>query len=338
MKVRYQIKEFPFQHPFRISKGTKYVQRALIVELEHFGYKGYGEAPEIAYYHITAEQMAEDIERKRPFLEKFTFTDPERYWHYLHHLFPQNSFLVCALDMAGWDIHGKMKRMPLYDIWKLDPAQSPLTDYTIGIDEAEVMIEKMKAKPWPIYKVKVGFDGDMETLAALRKHTDAKIRVDANAAWTLETALQKMEIMHQLGIELVEQPLAKDDWDGMKVLHEQSPIPLIADESCVHERDVESCHGFFHGINIKLTKCSGITPARRMIAKARTLGLSVMLGSMNDNAIGSAAIAHLAPLVDYVDNDGTLLQTIHVAEGITFKQGRMIYPPLPGLGLAEVQF
>jgi L-alanine-DL-glutamate epimerase-like enolase superfamily enzyme len=338
MKINYKIKEFPFRHPFRISKGIKSVQRSLLVELEHFGYKGYGEAPQIAYYNITADQMAEDIERKRPFLEKFTFTDPERYWHYLHHLFPNNSFLVCALDMAGWDIFGKMKRMPLHQLWKLEASKAPMTDFTIGIDTPELMLTKIDEKPWPIYKIKVGFEGDMEVLEAIRKHTDAIIRVDANAAWDLDTALQKLKIMHELGVELVEQPLAKEDWDGMKILVANSPIPLFADESCVHERDVEACHGFFHGINIKLTKCSGITPARRMIEKARSLGMSVMLGSMNENAIGSAAIAHLAPLVDYVDNDGTLLQTSLAATSIRFEHGRMIYPESGGLGLSDVDF
>ena len=107
MKVSYKSYDLPFTHPFTISKGTKTHQPTLVVELEHFGIKGYGEAPAISYYDITVEKMIEDIEAKKSFIEKFSFTDPERYWHYLHHLFPQNSFLVCALDMAGWDLYGR---------------------------------------------------------------------------------------------------------------------------------------------------------------------------------------------------------------------------------------
>ena len=333
MKVFYKHFNLPFQYPFTISKGTKTQQSTLVVALEHFGIKGYGEAPAIAYYNISVEKMIEDLERKKIFVEKFAFSDPERYWHYLHHLLPANPFLVCALDMAAWDLFGKIKRKPLFDIWGLDTANAPVTDYTIGIDIIEKMVEKMQAKPWPIYKIKVGVEGDIEMVEALRKHTNAIFRVDANAGWTLEQALEKIPILKELGVEFVEQPLAKDNWEGMKVLYEKSPLPLIADESCVIEHDVEKCHLHFNGINIKLTKCSGITPARRMITKARELNMKVMLGCMNESSVGTAAIAHLAPLLDYVDMDGPLLLAQDIAKGVGFNFGKIIYNDKPGLGV-----
>jgi L-Ala-D/L-Glu epimerase len=333
MKVSYKTYSLPFKYPFTISKGTKTHQPTLIVELEHFGFRGYGEAPAIAYYNIPVEKMVEDLENKKQFVEKFAFSDPERYWHYLHHLFPNNSFLVCALDMAGWDLYGKIKRKQLHELWNLDINQSPLTDYTIGIDTIEKMVDKMKAKSWPIYKIKVGVEGDIEMVEALRKHTDAVLRVDANAGWTLEQALQKIPLLKQLGVEMVEQPLAKDNWEGMKILYEKSPLPLFADEACVAERDVDKCLNHFHGINIKLTKCSGITPAKRMIAKARALNMKVMVGCMNESAVGTAAIAQLAPLLDVVDMDGPLLLSEDIAEGVTFENGRIQYTSLPGLGI-----
>ena len=314
MKLTYKIYNLPFHHPFTISKGTKTHQPTLIVQLDFMGIKGYGEAPAISYYNIPVEKMVEDIERKKIFIEKFAFSDPERYWHYLHHLFPANSFLVCALDMAGWDIYGKLKRKQLHELWQLDTATAPLTDYTIAIDTVENMVIKMKEKPWPVYKIKTGVEGDLEMVEALRKHTDAKFRVDANAGWTLEQALQKIPILKDLGVEFVEQPLAKDDWEGMKILYEKSVLPLIADESCVAETDVEKCYSHFHGINIKLTKCSGITPARRMIAKAKTLNLQVMVGCMNESSVGTAAIAQLAPMLDFVDMDGPLLLAEDIGE------------------------
>lgn len=337
MKIAYRKFELPFTHPFTISKGTKTHQPTLIVQLDYFGILGYGEAPAISYYHIPVEKMIEDIESKKRFIEQFSFHDPERYWHYLHHLFPQNPFLVCALDMAGWDIYGKMKRKPLYECWGLDTSLAPVTDYTIAIDSPEIMISKMKARPWPVYKIKMGFDGDIETLTALRKETNAVFRVDVNAAWTLETAMQKIPLLKELGVELVEQPLAKDDWEGMKKLFEWSPLPVYADESCVAEADVLLCHKHFHGINIKLTKCSGITPARRMIDKARELGMFVMLGCMNESSVGSAAIAHLAPLADHIDMDGPLLLKEDIAEGITFDNGQLVYNNIPGLGINMFQ-
>ncbi len=338
MKLQYKTYNLPFRHPFTISKGTKTHQPTLIVELDFMGIKGYGEAPAITYYNISVEKMVEDLERKKMFVEKFAFSDPERYWHYLHHLYPANPFLVCALDMAGWDIYGKLKRKQLHQLWGLDVATAPITDFTIGIDTIENMVAKMKEKPWPIYKIKVGVECDIDMVTELRKHTDAVFMVDANAGWTLEQALEKIPLLKELGVEFVEQPLAKDNWEGMKVLYEKSTLPLIADESCVAEADVEKCHNHFHGINIKLTKCSGITPARRMITKARELGMKVMVGCMNESSIGTAAIAQLAPMLDYVDMDGPLLLAEDIAEGVTFDNGRILFNDLPGLGIKVATF
>ena len=333
MKVQHWTYHLKFRHPFTISKGTKTHQPTFIVELEHFGIKGYGEACAIAYYNIPVEKMAEDLETKRTFVEKFAFTEPDRYWHYLHHLFPQNPFLVCALDMAAWDIYGKLKKKKLYELWNGDICKNPLTDFTIGIDTIEKMTVKMKEKPWPIYKIKVGTADDIAIVKALRANTDAILRVDANAAWDVETALRLIPQLKELGVELVEQPLAKDDWEGMKILYKESSLPLYADEACVFENDVEKCKDHFHGINIKLTKCSGITPALRMIKKARELELKIMIGCMNESTIGSAAIAHLLPFIDHVDMDGPLLLEEDVATGIGYDYGKISYSDSPGLGI-----
>jgi len=339
MKVAYKPVSTPFRHPFTISKGTKTHQPALLVELEYFGFKGYGEAPAITYYDITVEQMIADLESKKQLVEKFSFSDPERYWHYLHHLFPKNPFLVCALDMAAWDLFGKMKKLPLYQYWKLDPASAPVTDFTIGLDTAEMMLQKMLEQPWPIYKIKMAVPEDIRTLELLRKHTGTSFRIDANAAWELSTALELIPRLKELNVELVEQPLAKDDWDGMKILYEKSVLPIFADESCVSEQDVNRCIGYYHGINIKLTKCSGITPARRMIEHAKANGLKLMLGCMNESVVGTAALAHLAPLADFMDMDGPLLlldENDHME--VFSKTGAYHYNNLPGLGVHPAAF
>ena len=333
MNLNYYPYQLAFRYPFTISKGTKTHQPTLIVELEHMGHKGYGEAPAITYYGITVEKMMADIAAKKMLIEKFAFTEPERYWHYLHHLLPQNPFLVCALDIAAWDLYGKLAGRSLQELWQADSSKAPLTDYTIGIDTIEKMVAKLREKPWPIYKIKVGTADDIGIVKALRRETDAILRVDANAGWDLDTALTLIPALEELGVEMIEQPLAKDNWDGMKVLFEKSSIPLYADESCVAEQDVQKCKGHFHGINIKLTKCSGITPARRMIEEARRLGLGVMLGCMNESTIGSAAIAHLAPFVDMIDMDGPLLLREDVAAGISYEQGRFTVSGDPGLGI-----
>lgn len=337
MKCNYFAFNLEFRYPFTISRGTKTHQPTLVVELDNHGIVGYGEAPAITYYNIPVEKMIEDLEAKKLLIEKFFFTDPERYWHYLHHLIPQNNFLVCALDIAAWDVYGKMRNKPLHKMWNADIHVQPVTDYTIGIDQIDKMMGKIKEKPWPVYKIKLGTENDIDIVEALRKTTSAVLRVDANAAWTTEEALEKIPLLKQLGVELIEQPLAKENWEGMKILFEQSELPLIADESCATEADVQKCHRHFHGINIKLTKCSGITPARRMISMARKLDMKVMLGSMNESSIGSAAIAHLAPLSDYLDMDGPLLLKEDLASGLDFDKyqpGQFILPTKPGLGIS----
>lgn len=338
MNLKYKRSDLPFKHPFTISKGTKTHQPALLVELEFFGIRGYGEAPAITYYDISVEKMIADIEQKKRMIEKFSFTEPERYWHYLHHLIPDDSFLICALDIAAWDIYGKMKRKQLYQLWNLDISKNPLTDITIGIDSIEKMVSKINETPWPIYKIKLGTPDDISIIRELRMHTDAIFRIDANAAWKPEEALEKINVFKDLNVEFIEQPLAKDDWEGMKYLYEHSPLPLIADESCVSEQDVLKCKGHFHGINIKLTKCSGITPALRMINNARKLNLKVMMGCMNESSIGTAAIAQLLPLLDYVDMDGPLLLAEDVAKGVSFDYGKIIYNDGVGLGLSVQPF
>ena len=338
MLLKYKSINLPFRYPFTISRGTKTHQPSLLVELEYFGIKGYGEAPAIVYYDITVDKMIADLLAKKSFIEKFAFTHPERYWHYLHHLLPQNPFLVCALDMAGWDLYGKLEGKPLYSLWNLDLSKNPVTDYTIGIDTIDNMVIKMKEKPWPIYKIKLGTDNDVGIITELRKHTSSVFRIDANAGWKTREALEKINAFEKLDVEFIEQPLAKDDWEGMKFLFKNSSLPLIADESCVSEHDVEKCHEHFHGINIKLTKCGGITPALRMISRARELKMKVMVGSMNESSIGTSAIAQLLPLLDYVDMDGPLLLADDVAEGVQFEDGKVLYRNCNGIGVSVNSF
>lgn len=337
MKLHYRKIELPFEYPFTISGGrTKTHQPSLIVALQLGNLVGYGEAPAITYYNITVEQMIADIESKKSMIEKFAFTMPERYWHYLHHLIPNDPFLVCALDMAAWDLFGKIRNQPLYKLWNTPWENIPVCDYTLGIDSMEKMIEKMQSKPWPVYKIKVGTENDIATIETLRKHTNSIFYVDANAGWQLNEALEKIPLLKNLGVELVEQPLAKDNFSDMKILYEKSVLPLFADESCVFENDVEKCATCFHGINIKLVKCSGITPALRMIEKAKQLNLKIMMGSMNECTVGSAAIAHFLPQLDYVDMDGPLLLKEDIATGLKYDNGIVSVSNEPGLGIRMI--
>lgn len=339
-KIKFWKKYLAFEYPFTISKGTKTHQPVFIVELEWRGVKGYGEAPAINYYGISVDQMAEDLTNKIKFVENFSFTEPKRFWHFLHHLFPRNPFLVCALDMAGWDIYAKVRNKPLYTIWNLNPSQSPISDYTIGIDAAEIMISKIKSTPAPIYKIKVGNQDDLNKLQQIRGITNARLRIDANAAWDFEQAKSILTELEKIDIDCIEQPFAKDAFEETKAFADLTAIPIFADESCVGLADVEKCTGVFDGINIKLTKSSGITPAIDMIKKARQHNLQIMLGTMNESTIGTAALAHLAPMVDYLDADGPLLLKEDLATGIQYNEFQLLPSDLPGLGiqLIEAQF
>ncbi|MFN4246182.1 MAG: dipeptide epimerase [Flavipsychrobacter sp.] len=331
-----QLRSYPFelafQYPFTTNKGTKTHQPTLVVQLGLGQLRGHGEAPAIHYYNVSVESMTATLEENRREIERYALTDPQRFWHFLHHLMPGQNFLIAALDIAGWDLFAQLRRQPLYQLLRL-PWKAPLTDYTLGVDTAENMIAKMQAHPWPIYKIKMRSPEDVDLVRALRATSDARFRVDANEAFSFEDTKRILPDLQALGVDMVEQPLAKTEWDAMKELKAISPLPLFADESCVEESDVAKCADAFDGINIKLTKCGGITPALRMITEGRKLGMKVMLGSMNESTIGSAAMAHLLPLLDEIDADGPLLLKEDVAEGLQYDNGVMRVSNAPGLGV-----
>lgn len=333
LQLKYYSFEPEFQYPFTTHKGTKTHQPILVTSLGLAGLTGYGEAPAISYYDVTVADMMATLESKKGMIERYALTDPGRFWHFLHHLIPGQHFLTCALDIAGWDLFAQMRRMPLYRLLGITWDHPPLTDYTIGIGTAEEMAARMQAHPWPIYKIKVGGSDDLDKLVALRRHTHAPLRVDANEGWTYDEAIKLLPELEKLGVTLVEQPLQRTEYEAMKELKQLSKLPLFADESCQTEETVKQCAEGFHGINIKLTKCGGITPAMRMIKEARLLGMKVMVGSMNETSIGSAAIANLLPLLDEVDADGPLLLRQDLAQGLTYENGAIKLSGRPGLGI-----
>lgn len=332
INIRYKSISTPFHHPFTTAHGLKTHQPALLIALTFNGITGYGEAPAIHYYNVTVESMIEDLISKIEILQRYAYTEPDRFWHFCHHLFPANHFLVCALDMAYWDMYARMNKKSMHQLFLtddefklLDWNKMPLTDYTIGIDSIENMIGKLLEKPWPVYKIKLAGKEDIAIIQQLRQHTDAIFRVDANASWSLEEALEIIPELVKYQVELVEQPLAKDNWEDMKILREKSALPVFADESCVIESDVKKCCDVFDGINIKLTKCSGITPAIRMIKEAKSLNKKVMMGCMNETETGSYAIAQFLPLLDYVDMDGPLLLDVPELKLLKYNEGRVTF-------------
>lgn len=332
MKLHLSTFDLALRSPFRITHGVRTVQPTMIVGLEAGGHLGLGEATATPYYGKKVGDMVQTLEALRNHIEAETIDTPEQFWERLYPTLRHHPFELCALDVAAHDCFARQKGAPLYQLWGLDPAEAPLTNYTIGIGPIKEMMDKIKAQPWPLYKVKLGTDHDLEIIEALRSVTDARFRIDANTAWTADQTIALAPKFKALGVEFIEQPLPAEDWEGAKEVYRHSVLPIIADESCQLESDIEKCHGHFHGVNIKLMKCGGLTPARRMIAKARALNLHVMVGCMTESTVGISAIAHLAPLLDYVDMDGALLLKEDIATGVRMEKGRAVFPDRDGTG------
>lgn len=333
MKLTLHHFELPLKHPFRISRETITNQPTLIVELSHNGQRGFGEATTNAYYGVTLASMVDALGEVRSIIEAHDPSDPEALWEQLSESLSDNSFALCAVDQAAHDLCGKLANQAVYQRWGLNPDDCPVSNFTIGIAPIDEMVSKLHEMPdWPVYKIKLGTDHDLEIVRQLREHTDAVFRVDANCGWTAEETIRNSKQLAGLNVEFIEQPLPAGEWDAQRVVFEGSALPVIADESCINESDVARCEGFFHGINVKLTKCGGLTPARRMIAEAKAKGLSTMVGCMTESTVGISAIAQLLPLLDYVDMDGAALLSKDIAEGVRVERGVCQFSAIPGTG------
>ena len=332
MKVKFKIYHLPLKHPFTISRYTVKTQSTVIVNLSDGKYTGYGEATINPYYDSTIKKLQNSILLSKPILEKSDDLKPTELWCKLEPLLKEDYFALCAIDCAFWDLFDKKNNRTLRSYWSNESSQLPLTNYTIGIDSIENMTKKIIEQPWPIYKIKLGKPNDIAIVKALRQATKSAFRIDANCAWSVKETLEKSIKLKQLGVEFIEQPLKKDDWEGMKILNKKCVLPIIADESGQRMNDVNLCIESFNGINIKLMKCGGITPALEMITKAREKNLLVMAGCMTESTIGISNLAQMASLLDFIDADGALLLEHDIAKGVSFQNGKIIFSNENGSG------
>ncbi|EDP94240.1 dipeptide epimerase [Kordia algicida OT-1] len=336
MKLRLTVQNFelPLKNPFTISRYTVTVQKTVIVSITDETHVGYGEATVNPYYNSTIKSLKASV---ASVLDTFNTIDeglhPEKLWQLLEPKLKDNYFALCAIDCAYWDLYAKQRQKPLRHFWNTKAKNLPKTNFTIGIDAVDVMKSKIQKTPWPIYKIKLGTKNDLEIIQSLREITDATFRVDANCAWTVEETLKNAETFKKLNVEFIEQPLQADNWEGMKILKEKSVLPIIADESCLTLADVSKCAEFFHGINIKLMKCGGITPALHMIQMAKTKNSKIMAGCMTESSIGISNLTQLASQLDYIDADGALLLQNDIATGVTFQNGEICYAEGNGSGV-----
>jgi L-Ala-D/L-Glu epimerase len=321
--------------PFRISRGVQHTSPNAIVEVNHDDYTGYGEASPTEYYGESVETVFACITMFAGNLGDDPFLI-EDIMQRLDKIIRLNPSAKAAVDMALYDIMGKMLNVPLYKLLGLNPARTPRTSFTIGIDSPAEMAKKaLLAKNYPILKIKVGTKHDLEILKAIREVSAATLRVDANAGWTPKEAIKMINALAPYNIEFVEQPIPARDLAGLKLIRDNVPVPIIADESSITCEDIPLIADCVDGINIKLMKCGGIRHALKMISTARAHNLRIMIGCMVESSLAITAAAHLTPLVDYADLDGNLLIDNDPYEGVKVENGKLVLPDRPGLGVQE---
>jgi L-Ala-D/L-Glu epimerase len=334
MRLTYIPYELNLKHPFTIAKFSRTSTPLMLVQIEYEGYMGHGEASMVPYMgesHDTAATFLNKVDVKQ-FKYPFDFA---AILNYLDSLAPGNPAVKAAIDIALHDLDGKIKQQPCWQLLGSNPALMPVTSFTIGIDEPEVIRQKVQeAEDFKVIKVKLGRDNDRELIQTIRQMTDKPLYVDANQGWTeKEKTLDLIHWLHSQGVRLIEQPMAKTDMDGNAWLTENSPIPLIGDEAVQRLADVQKAEGVYHGINIKLMKSAGMYEAQQMIAKARKLDLKILIGCMSETSCATLAAAALAPQCDWADIDGPFLTTNNPYQTPEFVDGKYVLSDEVGLGI-----
>jgi L-Ala-D/L-Glu epimerase len=342
MRIEFQTIGLRTRYPFRIARLKEPPPRhAVHVRLiAADGVEGWGEAAPTVFYGETADTVAAVLPRLAAAALDAAGGDVlalERVERALALTLGGNMAAKTAISAAFHDLAGKQLGVPLWRLWGLDPALAPTSTYTIGIDEPAIVKERVAAAAaYPVLKVKVGTPQDEAMLRAIREVApDKPLRVDANTAWSAGEAVARLPLLLEYGVELLEQPVAAHDIDGLRLVRARSPIPVVADESCRVATDIPPLAGAVDGVNIKLAKCGSLREALRMVHVARAHGMKVMLGCMVETTLGIAAALQLAPLVDYADLDGAALlaEDPFLGPGLG-EEGRLRFNQEPGLGVS----
>ena len=332
MRLTHEPLDLETAFTFRISAGARTAHENTLVRIEHGGIEGLGEASPSHYYGENRALVEAALEAWTPHLgdDPFALEAIERR---LHDVLRGHGSAHAALEMALHDWIGKFFGQPVWKLLGIDPATMPLSCVTLGMAEPEEMERKLETvADFPMIKVKLGAPGDVENLRRIRRRYGGSIRVDANTAWNATDAVRVLREIEPLGIELVEQPVPREDLDGLRWVRERSGIPVFADESVHHARDLANLAGRVDGVNLKLMKSGGIREMLRQIHAARALGLKVQLGSMVESSLALSAAAQLAPLADYLDLDGHWLLADDPFDGAPGERGRITLSERPGLG------
>jgi len=338
LSLRFLPYDLQLRHTFTLANSSRKNTPDILARLEFDGVAGFGEASMPPY-------LGESVETASRFLSSLNlsqFTDPfqiEDILQYVDSAMPGNTAAKAAVDIALHDLAGKLMKQPWYKIWGFDPADTPNTSFTIGIDTPEVVRQKVaEAAPYKILKVKLGQTTDRQMIETIRSVTGCPLCVDVNQGWTDRVkALEMIFWLKENGVVFVEQPMPKTAIDDMAWLTQNSPLPTIADESLQRLPDVIKANGVYNGINIKLMKCTGMREAHQMLTLARSLGMKVMIGCMTETSCAISAAAQLAPKADWADLDGNLLITNDPYSGMQIVDGKVTLVDRPGIGIKEVK-
>ena len=333
--VATQIVRLKLRHTWTTVMSSSEYRDTLQVRLTRDGVTGIGEGAPIVRYQESAQTARQAVESVQDLVEQGDFWEFEKLMAEIFRYVPGQFAAKAGLDIALMDWIGQKLGVPLYRYFGLDPREAPVTTFSIGIDTPEITRQKVReAAPYPVLKIKVGLDTDEATIAAVRSATDKPLRVDANEGWKdKEEAARKINWLATQGVEFVEQPMPAAMLEETRWVHERVHVPLIADEACLHPADIPRLQGIYDGVNIKLDKSGGMMEAYRMIQIARALGFKTMLGCMISSSVSVTAAAHLSPLVDFADLDGNLLIANDPYRGVEVRNGKLILPDRPGLGL-----
>lgn len=335
IQINSTIHTVTFNTPFATNHGAQHDQKTMIVSLSDGHVAGYGECTESRIYSVTIAQHEECIRKIQPLIENLkTIPYPPDVWPHLLEVVDGNYFFLCALDQALWDVWARKRGTFLRDHWQ-ESQKLCSSSYTLSSGGIDTVLQDLANHPdWPIYKIKLTQSTDVfHVVSMIRSQTNAELMVDANCAWTRENCLANIHSIEPLGVVAIEQPLSPSEMNEMKVIKNRSPIPLLADESCLVEEDVSRCQESFHGINIKLQKCGGLTPALRMLAVAKEAGMLAMIGCMGgETSIGISHAAQLLSQVDFADIDGAILLSDDPATGAVIENGYCRYSDLAGSG------
>ncbi len=339
MKLTYFPYTLYFKYPFKIAHGTRSSTPIVIIELEHNGLVGYGEASMPPYLGESHETVISFLKKAQPILLVADPLEIEDTMQAIDLIERQNTAAKASIDIALHDLKGKILQKSCWQLYGLDKANTPFTTFTLGIDTPDIMIRKIQeGNAYRFFKVKLNGEDDKSVITTIRKHTDKPIAVDVNQGWKVkEYALEMIEWLTDKNVLFVEQPLPKENSDDAYWLFQRSPLPIFADESVQRFGDIESVKDCFHGINIKLMKCTGIYEATKMIQRARSYQLQILIGCMSETSCAISAAAQLSPLVDYADLDGCLLIKNDLFQGVEFINGKITLNELPGIGVSSIQ-